>query len=61
MHNDREPLLSERSALIFTLAGLAGVGAGILTAWKGGGPAAAVLVGAAAFGSATYFFRSIIA
>ena len=53
-------LLTTRSALIFLLALLCSVGAGLLTAAAGAGPARAVLTGAAVFGVAVPFFNGLI-
>ncbi|MBT2406009.1 MULTISPECIES: hypothetical protein [unclassified Streptomyces] len=61
MHNDRDPLLSQRSALILLLGVLVGTGAGILAALADTGPASAVLTGAGAFGAGVLFFHATIA
>ncbi|HSA49043.1 MAG TPA: hypothetical protein VLH10_02885 [Yinghuangia sp.] len=54
------PLLSLRAALVFLLAGLTGVGAGVLTAMTGPGAPQSLLCGAGAFGLAVGFFDRII-
>ncbi|WP_225851284.1 hypothetical protein [Streptomyces sp. HPF1205] len=53
-------LLTVRSALVFLLALLGGIGAAALTALSGAGAAEAVLCGAGAFGAAVPFFNSLI-
>ncbi|MCX4764159.1 hypothetical protein OG562_25015 [Streptomyces sp. NBC_01275] len=53
-------LLTIRSALIFLLATLVGVGTGILTFISGAGVAKAVLAGAGGFGLAVPFFNALI-
>ncbi|MEH0546102.1 hypothetical protein QA802_24420 [Streptomyces sp. B21-105] len=53
-------LLTTRSALIFLLAVLCGIGAGVLTGLTGPSTAQAVLTGAAGFGLAVPFFNSLI-
>jgi len=55
------PLLSIRAALVFTLALLTGIGAGVLSAVGGSPPTQCVLCGAAAFGLAVPFFDRLIA
>lgn len=54
------PLLSLRAALVFLLAGMAGSGAGVLTAMAGSGGPQSLLCGAGAFGLAVGFFDRII-
>ncbi|MCM2416636.1 hypothetical protein [Streptomyces sp. RKAG293] len=61
MHDDRDPLLSQRSALILLLGVLVGIGAGILAALGHADPAGAVLTGAGAFGAGVLFFHATIA
>ncbi|MFI2436850.1 hypothetical protein [Streptomyces sp. NPDC018693] len=54
------PLLTPRSALIFLLGTLCGIGAGVLTGLAGQAAAEGVLVGAAVFGAAVPFFNVLI-
>ncbi|WP_432134342.1 MULTISPECIES: hypothetical protein [unclassified Streptomyces] len=54
------PLLTMRSALIFLLAILCGIAAGVLTGLAGAETARAVLAGAAGFGLAVPFFDHLI-
>jgi hypothetical protein len=58
--DDGSPLLTLRAALIFTLAILIGVGAGVLTVLAGNTPPQAVLVGSGAAGSALVLFNWVI-
>ncbi|MDX3849149.1 hypothetical protein [Streptomyces sp. AK02-01A] len=60
MHDDRDPLLSQRSALVFLLGACVGIGATVLAAWGDAGPATAMLTGGGSFGAGVYFFHSII-
>jgi hypothetical protein len=60
LSNDRDPLLSLRSAVVFALGGLVGIGAVIVTLWGGNGSAAAMLAGGGAFGGGVLFFHSVI-
>ncbi|MEV8395276.1 MULTISPECIES: hypothetical protein [Streptomyces] len=61
MHNDRDPLLSQRSALILLLGVLVGIGAGTVAALGDADPATAVLTGASASGAGIIFFNATIA
>ncbi|MGW7304271.1 hypothetical protein ACWGI1_01680 [Streptomyces sp. NPDC054835] len=54
------PLLSLRSTLVFLLAVLAGVAAGVLTVLAGEGTARSVLAGLAGAGLAVPFFNHLI-
>jgi ABC-type antimicrobial peptide transport system permease subunit len=54
-------LLSIRAALVFTLALLTGIGAGVLSAVGGSPPTQCVLYGAGAFGLSVPFFDCLIA
>ncbi|MGR6998734.1 hypothetical protein ACU686_12465 [Yinghuangia aomiensis] len=55
-----QPLLSLRAALVFLLAGLAGAGAGALTALTGAGVPQSLLYGAGVSGLAVGFFDRVI-
>lgn len=57
---EQGPLLSQRAAIVFVLGTLAGLSAGVLTAFNGGSPAAALLAGGAAGAGAVLFFYTII-
>ncbi|MFG3105071.1 hypothetical protein ACGFZL_31765 [Streptomyces sp. NPDC048182] len=61
MHNGRDPLLSQRSALILLLSVLVGIGAGTVAALGDANPATAVLTGGGAFGAGVIFFDDTIA
>ncbi|MCZ4120244.1 hypothetical protein [Streptomyces sp. H39-S7] len=61
MHDDHDPLLSQRSALIMLLGVLVGIGAGILAVLGDADPASAVLTGAGACGAGILFFHATIA
>ncbi|MFF8291154.1 hypothetical protein ACF068_18275 [Streptomyces sp. NPDC016309] len=61
MPDDRDPLLSQRSALIFLLGALVGIGAGLLTWWKGAGAATALIATGTAFAAGVWFFHSTVA
>jgi len=61
LHNDRDPLLSQRSALILLLGVLVGIGAGTVAALGDADPATAVLTGASACGAGIIFFNATIA
>lgn len=56
----RTALLSVRAALVLTLSLLTGLGAGVVSAVGGTGPARCVLYGAGAFGLAVPFFERLI-
>ncbi len=56
----RTPLLTVRAALVFTLAVLAGLGAGVVSAVGGVEPTQCVLCGAGTFGVAVPFFDRLI-
>lgn len=58
---DPTSLLSLRSAVVFALSMLVGIGAGLLTAQAGTHPAAAVVYGAGALAAAACFFNGVIA
>jgi hypothetical protein len=58
LHNDRDPLLSQRSALILLLGVLVGIGAGTVAALGDADPATAVLTGASACGAGIIFFNA---
>jgi hypothetical protein len=60
LHGDRDPLLSQRAALILLLGVLVSIGAGVLTAWGGSSPQTAVLAGGTAFPVTVGFFHSVI-
>ncbi|MFJ8112970.1 hypothetical protein [Streptomyces sp. NPDC096132] len=53
-------LLTTRSALVFLLAILCGIGAGVLSGVAGLSTAQAVLSGAAGFGFSVPFFNALI-
>ncbi|MGW2641523.1 hypothetical protein [Streptomyces sp. NPDC001348] len=58
---DRDgPLLTQRAAVVFLLAAMAGVGAGVLAALAGNAWPVAVSVGGGAAASAVLFFKEII-
>ncbi|MFI0186421.1 hypothetical protein ACH4PW_02450 [Streptomyces sp. NPDC017082] len=61
MPNDRDPLLSQRSALILLLGVLVGIEAGTVAVLGDAGPATAVLTGASAFAAGVVFFHTTIA
>jgi fatty acid desaturase len=54
------PLLTQRAALVFLLAALAGVGATVLAALSGSPWPVAVSVGCGAAATAVLFFKEII-
>ncbi|MFG2355471.1 hypothetical protein [Streptomyces sp. NPDC048521] len=54
------PLLTQRAALVFLLAALAGVGATVLAALAGNPWPVAVSVGCGAAATAVLFFKEII-
>ncbi|MFI0811760.1 hypothetical protein [Streptomyces echinatus] len=54
------PLLTQRAAIVFLLAALAGVGATVLTALSGTVWPVAVSVGGGTAASAVLFFKEII-
>lgn len=58
---DEKTLLSVRTAVIFLLAALCGLGAGVLGALAGSHPAEAVFAGVGAAAAATAFFHWLIA
>ncbi|MEV6804828.1 hypothetical protein ACH4NF_13300 [Streptomyces sp. NPDC017248] len=54
------PLLTQRAAIVFLLAALAGTGAAVLAALAGNAWPVAVSAGAASGASAVLFFKEII-
>ncbi|MGW2952602.1 hypothetical protein [Streptomyces eurythermus] len=54
------PLLTQRAAVVFLLAGLAGAAAGVLAALAGSPWPVAVSAGAGTAASAVLFFKEII-
>ncbi|MFE3106849.1 hypothetical protein ACFXKJ_41620 [Kitasatospora indigofera] len=56
----RRALLSMRAALVLLLGMLTGIGAGLLSAAGGTGPAQCVLYGLGAFGMAVPFFDRLV-
>ncbi|MEU2063354.1 hypothetical protein [Streptomyces sp. NPDC013455] len=55
-----EPLLTQRAAIVFLLAALAGIGATVLASLAGNVWPVAVSVGCGTAASAVLFFREII-
>ncbi|MBL1081990.1 hypothetical protein JK359_08325 [Streptomyces actinomycinicus] len=61
MPNDRDPLLSQRTALVLALSLFVSIAAAALRAWGGASPQEAALTGGAAFFPAVLFFHAVIA
>ncbi|WP_327350258.1 hypothetical protein [Streptomyces sp. NBC_01304] len=59
-HNDRDPLLGQRAALILLLGILTAATAGVLTVLGGAAPAQGALASGAAFAASVLFFHKII-
>ncbi len=59
-HDDRDPLLPVRTALVFLLAVLTGIGAGVLIVHAGAPISYGVLVGAGSLAAAVKFFNWLI-
>lgn len=58
--NNQSPLVTIRSAVIFLLGLLCGLGAGALTAWSGAHIAQAILTGVASTAASIVFFHWLI-